>query len=102
MTKEFGKGFSQRNIEQMRSFYIAFSHKYVPLPIPQTVSAELPNSLKPKTVSADLTINKKNNIKTQKSLSELFPHSWSHYIILSRIENDNEKSFYEIDLPKPL
>ena len=97
LTKEFGKGFSQRNIEQMRSFYIAFSHKNVPLPISQTASAELPSSLKLQTASAELTINKKVNIRSQKSLSELFPLSWSHYIILSRIENDSEKSFYEIE-----
>lgn len=35
LQKEFGKGFSERNIEQMRLFY----HTY---PIPQTLSAELP------------------------------------------------------------
>ena len=33
LTKEFGKGFSERNIEQMRQFYLVFS-------IPQTLSAE--------------------------------------------------------------
>jgi hypothetical protein len=34
LTKEFGKGFSERNIEQMRQFYLVYS-------IPQTVSAEI-------------------------------------------------------------
>ena len=34
LTEKFGKGFSERNIEQMRQFYRAYS-------IPQTVSAEL-------------------------------------------------------------
>ncbi len=34
LTKEFGKGFSERNLEQMRKFYLSY-------PIPQTVSAEL-------------------------------------------------------------
>ena len=33
LTKEFGKGFSQRNLEQMRTFYVRYS-------IPQTLSAE--------------------------------------------------------------
>jgi len=33
LTKDFGQGFSMRNIEQMRQFYIAYS-------IPQTLSAE--------------------------------------------------------------
>lgn len=41
LTNEFGKGFSATNLEQMRSFYKAFSDKQVPGPIPQTVSEEL-------------------------------------------------------------
>jgi predicted nuclease of restriction endonuclease-like (RecB) superfamily len=34
LTKEFGRGFSLRNLEQMRQFYLSYS-------IPQTLSAEL-------------------------------------------------------------
>ena len=33
LTKEFGKGFSETNLEQMRKFYVRYS-------IPQTLSAE--------------------------------------------------------------
>jgi predicted nuclease of restriction endonuclease-like (RecB) superfamily len=59
LTKDFGQGFSMRNIEQMRQFYIAYS-------IPQTVSAE-------------------------------FKISWSHYLILMRINDENERRFYEVE-----
>ena len=59
LTKEFGKGFSVRNLEQMRKFYLVFQ--------------------KTKTVSAK------------------FELSWSHYIFLSRIENEDERNFYEIE-----
>jgi len=59
LTKEFGKGFSQRNLEQMRTFYVRYS-------IPQTLSAE-------------------------------FKLSWSHYLILMRIENISTRNFYEIE-----
>lgn len=58
LTKEFGKGFSQRNLEQMRTFYVRYS-------IPQTVFAK-------------------------------FKLSWSHYLILMRIENIDTRNFYEI------
>jgi len=47
LTKEFGKGFSERNIEQMRQFYLVYS-------IPQTLSAVLKNH-KPQTLSAETT-----------------------------------------------
>jgi len=32
-----------------------------------------------------------------KSFASLFPLSWTHYVILSRIENADEQSFYEIE-----
>ncbi|MGL5950336.1 MAG: DUF1016 N-terminal domain-containing protein, partial [Cetobacterium sp.] len=59
LTTEFGKGFSERNIEQMRKFYQVYG-------IPQTVSAE-------------------------------FRVSWSHYLILMRISEAEERKFYEIE-----
>lgn len=97
LTKEFGNGFSERNIEQMRSFYLAFSVKNVPILIPQTLSAELPSSSKTQTASAKLVTSQKPQTVSGKSLADAFPLSWSHYIILSRIENADEKFFYEIE-----
>ena len=61
---EFGKGFSERNIENMRAFYLQY-------PIPQTVSAELQ--------------------------TPDFQLSWSHYQMLLRIENKEERAFYAIE-----
>ena len=58
LTKEFGKGFSVRNLEQMRKFYLVFR--------------------KTKTVSAK------------------FELSWSHYIFLSRIKNEDERMVLKI------
>lgn len=61
---EYGRGFSVRNLEQMRKFYIRYSKT-------QTPSAELqrPN----------------------------FQLSWSHYLILTRIKEEEERKFYEIE-----
>ncbi len=76
LTKRFGKGFSQRNLEQMRHFYLSYS-------IPQTLSAESEN----------------NNTIQQSSLIK-FNLSWSHYLKLMRIKDPNERSFYEIESDK--
>ena len=62
LTNEFGKGFSETNIRQMRSFYLIFQKQ-------QTLSAE-------------------------------FSLSWSHYLKLMRIEEENERKFYEIESVK--
>ncbi len=73
LTKEFGRGFSERNIEQMRRFYLAYS-------IPQTASAESTSQ----TTSWELK-------------QDGFVLSWSHYLKLMRIEDENERKFYEIE-----
>ena len=75
LTQEFGKGFSQRNLEQMRQFYLAYSKA-------QTLSAESVRSRKTQSLSAD------------------FKLSWSHYLTLIRIEDADERSFYEIESAK--
>ena len=80
LQKEFGKGFSVRNIEQMRLFYLKY-------PIPQTVSAELPGEAISETLSRKLQMPG-------------FQLSWSHYLLLIRIENKDERTFYEIEAAK--
>lgn len=74
LTKEFGKGFSVTNIQQMRRFYLAYEKQ-------QTVSA-----------------NSKKAI--QQTVSVKFRLSWSHYLKLMRIEDENERKFYEIEAYK--
>jgi predicted nuclease of restriction endonuclease-like (RecB) superfamily len=64
LTDAFGKGFSVRNLEQMRQFYLTYS-------IPQTLSAE--------------------------SQPPRFQLSWSHYLILMRIDNPDQRRFYELE-----
>ncbi|MFT5819316.1 MAG: putative nuclease of restriction endonuclease-like (RecB) superfamily [Crocinitomix sp.] len=93
LTTEFGKGFSRRNLEQMRQFYVVYS-------IPQTLSAESENQ-KPQTVSAVLgnqqipSIDGEN--QKQQTLSAEFKLSWSHYLKLMRIDDENARKFYEIE-----
>ncbi|RRO25593.1 PDDEXK nuclease domain-containing protein [Flavobacteriaceae bacterium 14752] len=74
LTQEFGKGFSVTNIQQMRRFYLTYEKQ-------QTVSA-----------------NSKKAI--QQTVSVKFRLSWSHYLKLMRIEDENERKFYEIEAYK--
>jgi len=71
LQSKYKSGYSQRNVEQMRQFYITFA-------IPQTLSAELQN---------DKMIMK--NID--------FQLTWSHYLLLMRIQDIEERKFYEIE-----
>lgn len=75
LTNEFGKGFSVRNLEQMRKFYVIYSKS-------QTLSAN--------------SESEKFAIVLRKSENP-FRLSWSHYIQLIKIENEEERKFYEIE-----
>lgn len=84
LTEKFGKGFSQRNLEQMRQFYLSYS-------IPQTLSAKSENENDQKRQTLfDL-------FEIRKSLPEKFNLSWSHYLKLMRISDIKERKFYEIE-----
>ncbi len=90
LTTEFGKGFSLRNLELMRKFYLLFNAK-----IPQTLSAKSlnPNVRMVSKIPQTLSAKFKSNV----SYADLFPLSWSHYVFLCRITNTSERSFYEIE-----
>ena len=76
LTNEFGKGFSVDNLENMRRFYRIYS-------ISETVSRKFHNG-KSETVS-------------RISGTMDFQLSWSHYLFLMKIENPDERKFYEIE-----
>jgi predicted nuclease of restriction endonuclease-like (RecB) superfamily len=80
LSAKFGKGFSITNLKQMKSFYLIYS-------IGQTPSGFLENKKE-----IILSNNKKNQIE--------FTLSWSHYLKLMRIENKEERKFYEIETEK--
>jgi len=70
MTERFGKGFSERNLRNMRAFYLNF-------PIRQTVSAESIEKGKSQIPSG----------KSETVSSEFEPMlSWSHYCELLKVE----------------
>ncbi|OGR62237.1 MAG: hypothetical protein A2X34_10655 [Elusimicrobia bacterium GWC2_51_8] len=80
LVNEFGKGFSERNLENIRNFYITYSDK-----ISQTLSAK--SSLDRKTE----TLSRKSPVT--------FQLSWSHYVFLMKLP-EAERKFYEIEAAK--
>ncbi len=68
LTTRFGRGFGQRNLEQMRQFYRTWQ-------IPQTVSAES-ELAGPDTV---------------------FPLPWSHYVKMLSVRKPDARAFYEAE-----
>jgi len=81
LTAEFGRGFSRSNLEYMRKFYLTYQSR-VP-GISQTTSGKS-NS------NSNLTVIEGNDIKP-------FLLSWSQYVFLISLDNENERNFYEIE-----
>ena len=123
-----GKGYSETTLRNARKFYqvyspsiqqalLAESGERARKPIQQAMLAELEDvngkvkrhamlgeiadGEKPSKSQAMLTIFAKNG-KRQAMLDELHPFnlSWSHYLVLMRIKNDDERRFYEIEAIK--
>lgn len=81
LTKEYGKGFSHRNLEYFRKFYSLYINR-----ISQSVIAKFD-------IDNQLVINSQSLI----AFSEQFKLSWTHYIQLMKIEEIAERDFYEIE-----
>ena len=88
LQSRFGRGFSERNLEQMRLFYSEW-------PISQTVSAKSqltaiaqPTSDQPRILPDE---------SYQSIWSKQFPLSWSHYVALISVKNPHARMFYETE-----
>ena len=71
LTNQLGRGFSQRNLEQMRRFYQLWT-------IPQTLPAESEST----------------------AIASYFSLPWSHYVKLISIKNAEARTFYETEALK--
>lgn len=87
LTAEFGRGFSRSNVALMRSFYLAYADRAA---IVQTASGKSAAS-----PAAALQRSIVQNASGQ--LPRPFALSWSHYVFLLGIKNNDERSFYEIE-----
>ena len=98
LTAEFGRGFSEDNLSLMRRFYLAYKDKVA---ISETVSRKLEIETAGQRLPGR---HQKSETPSRKSLlyNEEAPFllSWSHYIFLIGIKNQEERNFYEIEATK--
>lgn len=88
LTSRFGRGFSERNLEQMRLFYLGWPISQT-LPAKSKIKDEIQSPAeKSQTVSA----------KTVRTVSMTpFSLPWSHYVRLISIQNPDARYFYETE-----
>ena len=78
LTAEYDNGYSRSNLEYMRKFYLLYKNR-----ISQPLAGKSGKSKKSQPVVG--------------KLNGTLQLSWSHYIQLLKIENENERNFYEIE-----
>lgn len=82
LTDEFGKGYSVYNLERMRNFYLVFRNRIA--------GTEKSASLMRKS-------DMEKSASPMRKFESPFILSWTHYLQLIKIENEEERNFYEIE-----
>jgi predicted nuclease of restriction endonuclease-like (RecB) superfamily len=92
LTNRLGRGYSLSTLKNIRRFYLT----YAPI-VPEKRLVEPPKG-KGQTVFSLLNDARKAQ-KGQTAFDQSYPFtlSWSHYLILMRIDNPDERRFYEIE-----
>ncbi len=93
LTARLGDGWSVETLKRCRKFFTIYSVKG----IGTTASTESSDSNLVNTVD-QIQITTKTTVNATDSYP--FTLSWSHYLVLMRIESDAERNFYEIECQK--
>ena len=81
LSARYGRGFSVRNVSNMRAFYLAWK-------IPQTASAESVTATNLQALSAETSLDK---------VASCFPLPWSTHLRLLSVKNAHAREFYETE-----
>ncbi|MFH7015037.1 YhcG family protein [Flavobacterium sp. FlaQc-47] len=98
LTKEFGKGFSLVNLENIRKFYLTYSNsesltRILEIQKTQSLTEEFKSQ---KTHSLTAQFNKFD----YQTLASFFKLTFTHYVFLMRIDDEKERRFYKIESEK--
>ncbi|MDH7514681.1 MAG: PDDEXK nuclease domain-containing protein [Bacteroidota bacterium] len=100
LSARYGKGFSVRNVWQMRAFYLAWPNLQTP-----SAESDKPKILQTPSAESSLPILSAPSRETGhgaieqflKNVSFHFPLPWSAYVRLLAVKNENARRFYETE-----
>lgn len=93
LMKRLGDGWSVETLKRCRKFFTIYSVK------------RTESGMKPKVLDSNLvnTVDRiRKTVKEPSIIGDTYPFtlSWSHYLVLMRIDSEAERSFYEIECQK--
>lgn len=92
---KYGTGWSVETLKKCRYFYAVYAPQIGSTPQPQL---KMVHSVDP--ISGNIKTNECLNSRDSENNEKHFTLSWSHYLVLMRIENPDERNFYEIECLK--
>lgn len=95
LTKEFGKGYSVDNIERFRNFYLSYKKR-----ISASLMRKSSGSKNSKPSDRRKPVKNETTVTSQSVIGQFdfpFSLSWTHYVQLLKIEDEDERNFYEIE-----
>ena len=95
LTERLGKGWSATNLRQMRAFFLAYSAGKDDVRIQQKLSAKSSPAIQQTGTAESASLT-----EVETKSPRIFTLSWSHYLVLMRIDNPAERRFYEIEASK--
>lgn len=91
LTERFGDGWTVDTLKRCRYFYNVYSFK-------EKRETLLPNSENNEVAQLEQHCCPNSQISKKEEVNNLiFTLSWSHYLVLMRIENADARSFYEVE-----
>ena len=90
LTDRFGDGWSYPTMKNIRQFYLVYSNRLNSVYPIETKKAK-------QCLANSEFVYGVDNFDNQRLSNPQFTLSWSHYLILMRIENPDARSFYEIE-----
>ncbi|MFE3848790.1 PDDEXK nuclease domain-containing protein [Flavobacterium sp. LB3P45] len=98
LTIKFGKGFSVENLDRMRKFYKTYSISSSLITKLNLEKSDTLLRISKNSISQSLTGVSEN--QKEQSLISFFKLTWTHYVLLMRIDDERERRFYEIESEK--
>ncbi len=93
LTERLGDGWSVETLKRCRKFFTIYSVKGIgTTALTESSDSNLVNSVD--------QIQKSATVSRKSDATYTFSLSWSHYLVLMRIESDAERNFYEIECQK--
>lgn len=93
LTQEFGRGFSEDNLSNMRRFFLLWESRVSQFPNRVFGNSTQPISQQPAAKLSPAPIFQ----RPAAPFGRPFTLSWTHYVILLTVKDADERSFYEIE-----